>query len=241
VAVDRLACAHQRDVDGVAELDAGQLRLFEIAFDVERAAVDDGHHGMRGRGVRAFAQVEVRHDAVHARHDVRAFEVQLRHVAVDDRLRQRGSRLVGAGLALFARFLRDEIVELRVALVFALCLRQRRLGRRHLRFRLTQREFEAGAVDLEQRFARLHLLVVVHVDLRHLARHVGRHLHDVRFHAAVARPRFDFVVVPQLPARVGRARGHHRRETYPADRRQNSFHSHLKTSCVCNTSARRAR
>ena len=55
---------------------------------------------------------------------------------------------------------------------------------------------EAQRIDREQQVAAMHQLVIVDIDLGHQAGDVRRQIDDVGTHAAIARPRRVFVVVP---------------------------------------------
>ena len=74
------------------------------------------------------------------------------------------------------------------------------LAARHARLGLFECIDKAALIDLEQWLPFGHLLVVVNEDLADQAGDVGRHRDDVGAHAAVARPRLEHVIAPELPA-----------------------------------------
>ncbi|MNT50601.1 hypothetical protein D3C72_1875270 [compost metagenome] len=103
-----------------------------------------------------------------------------------------------AGTPLFRDFGGNQAVEIAVARGFAPRLRQRGALRRQRGQRLLQGQRVAVAVDLEQDFALLHMLVVARQYACDQPGHIGRHLDDVGTHMAVAGPWRGRVVVPQV-------------------------------------------
>ncbi len=85
-------------------------------------------------------------------------------------------------------------------LIVALGLVERRLIARHRSLGLVERIFEPRSVDLEQRRALGHLLVVDDQHGVEQPRNIGSHLDDVGLDPSIPRPRRLHVIRPQLPA-----------------------------------------
>ncbi|MNI45562.1 hypothetical protein D3C73_999970 [compost metagenome] len=183
-------------------MDARQLGFFKIAFHVEAAGVHQGHHAVACRGVGPRAQIQVGDAAIAGGHHAAALQVQAGGVQLHLCLRQRGFGLLHLGLALLDRFCGHQLAQRTVALGVTQRLVVRHLLRSHRCLGLVERQLEAGAVDFKQQVAGLHVLVVVHGHARYQAGDVGRHLHHIGLDAAIARPGFNFIVHPKLPAGV---------------------------------------
>jgi hypothetical protein len=121
------------------------------------------------------------------------------------------------------RFLGDEITEREVALRLAPCLEQGGACARDRGVGLRERQFEARAIDHEQDVAGLDSLIVMHRDLRHQPRHVGRDTDDIGADATVARPRIGFVAPPQPDRDQHRERDDDQGDGRPAKRGDQRF------------------
>ena len=121
----RFADTHRRDLDVIAHVNACELGLFKIAFDVERLGIHQRHGRTPSSRVAAFAQVEVGDEGIAWRDHFGALQIEARGVERDLRLGERGLCLLDLGAGLFAHFLRDQVVEAHVAGIFALGLCER--------------------------------------------------------------------------------------------------------------------
>ena len=106
----------------------------------------------------------------------------------------------------------------------ALGLIERRLLARHIGFGLIERILKAPLIDAEQLLAFAHLFVVVNKDVADQAGYVGGDLDHVGAHTAVARPRLEHVIAPELPAGEYRHQHHDEREQRAAERGKKAFH-----------------
>ncbi len=115
---------HQPHLDGIADMDTGQLRFLEIADDVQRSPVDDRELRMACGGIVAGAQLEVADRTRHARPHLGPREIEPGRGERDARLIQQGDELRDLGIPLFAHLPRDEVAQGAVALRLAPRLRQ---------------------------------------------------------------------------------------------------------------------
>ncbi len=106
----------------------------------------------------------------------------------------------------------------------ALGLIERRLTARDIGLRLIERILKAPLIDAEQLLALAHLFVVMNKDVADQAGHVGGDRDDVGAHAAVARPRLEHVIAPELPADGNRHQHYDEREQHAAGRGEKLLH-----------------
>ncbi|SAL82780.1 hypothetical protein AWB68_06651 [Caballeronia choica] len=199
--------AHDLDVHRLADIDAAQLRLLEVAVDAKRVHVHHRQHRPARRHVLAGTRRAVVQIAVDGAHDRRALQVQARGIDRDFGVRERGFRLLHASTRFLGRLARDQVAELAVAHVLAARLVECRTALLRGRLRLAQRERIARLVDHEERLAAQDPLIVDHLDLHDQPADVRRDLHDIGAHVPIARPRREHVVADQAPQHE--ARDHH--------------------------------
>ena len=185
--------------------DAREFRLFEIAFHMQRVAVDQRHHALPGRDVSAGPQIHVGDHAVDGSSDLAAIEIELGDRAVGNRRIEGRLGLELGREHLLLLLLRDGIGRQRaVALQIGIGLIQRGLMTRHRRVGLPQRQREPFAVDLEQHIAAMDFLVVLDQHVRDEAGDVRRDLHHVGAHTAVTGPGLLHIIDPQFAADANR-------------------------------------
>jgi hypothetical protein len=100
----------------------------------------------------------------------------------------------------------------------ALVLIQRRLAARRLGFGLIERILKAPLIDAKERLSLSYLLIILNKDVTDEPGHVGGHGHNVGADAAIARPWFEHVVTPELPADHNGHPDHNQRDQHPAGR-----------------------
>ena len=213
MALQRGVLAHQPDARPVADMDARQLRLLEIALDPERVAVDERHHAAAGGDVGAGPKLHVGDAPVDRGLHRRAFEVEPRQIPVGRRLivGRLGLQIGGPG-RLDPLLRHGGVAQLRIAGVIGRGLLGARPLALHHRLGLPQGQGEALRVDPEQDVAALHHAVVGDENLRDEARDIGGHRHHVGPHAPVPGPGGLHVVVPQREADDDGGRDHSERD-----------------------------
>ena len=172
--------ANQPDRGSVADMDARQLGLLEIAFDAKRILIDQRHHAMTDADVSAGSQIHVGNTAIDGSTNLGSREIELGEIAVCNRLIVSCAGFLRGGPHLFDFLLRDrKLIELVIALVVQFGLFSRRFFPDHHCFGLTQRQAEAFGIDTEKHVAAADVLVVFDQNLGHKPRHVRSNGDDV--------------------------------------------------------------
>src|ERR1700677_3851671 len=101
------------------------------------------------------------------------------------------------------------------------------LSARNIGFRLVDRILKATLVDTEQWLALAHLLVVVNKNVADQSGNIGCYRNHVGAHTAVARPWFEHIITPELPADGNRHEQRNERDQHTTGRGEKVFHDSI--------------